>query len=80
MVYESKKHESTVVEFIPVAIICDRCGKRTERDDVIEWQEYFKIKYQGGYGSVFGDESIIECEICQHCLQELIGSFARVVD
>lgn len=59
-------------------IICDRCGKNIGPDDIVEMQEFLEISFTGGYGSVFGDQSIVECDICQECLMELIGDFCRI--
>ncbi len=63
-----------------VAIVCDVCNTRYEMpDDVFEIQEFECIRRTGGYGSVFGDEDTIECDICQHCLKKLIGEYFRYV-
>ena len=63
----------TVEEQILLECVCDRCGKSITPDDLIEWQEKHLIRFAGGYGSVFGDGKHIECDLCQSCLQELIG-------
>jgi hypothetical protein len=31
------------------------------------------VDFIGGYGSVFGDETRVRCDICQHCLHGMIG-------
>ena len=62
-------------------IICDRCGRIIKSDpagDIIEWQEFQYISFIGGYGSVFGDNNEITCDLCQHCLWDLIGKFCYV--
>lgn len=63
------------------SIECDRCHKKYDADkssnDVFEVQEFHHIRFTGGYASVFGDETTIECDLCQHCLKELIGDFCR---
>ena len=56
-------------------IECDRCGKICEEGDQLEIQEFHQIHFQGGYASVFGDETNISCDLCQNCLKELIGKF-----
>ena len=58
------------------SITCDKCGKTFEND--LEIQEFHHIDYFGGYGSVFGDMNKVECDICQHCLKEMIGDIIRV--
>ena len=65
--------------------LCDKCGrkiiaKNISDADSWEWQEFYHIKFTGGYGSVFGDDFIIECDFCQHCLKELIGPYYRSHD
>lgn len=65
---ETKKVES---------IQCDKCKKEYDVEDVFEIQEFHHIKFGGGWGSVFGDESAIDCDICQHCLKEMIGEICR---
>ena len=63
----------------PINIICDKCLKEYDPEkDTMEVQEFLHIKYTGGYGSIFGDESVIECDICQHCVKKLIGDIIRV--
>jgi hypothetical protein len=58
-----------------VACICDKCGRKT--DDEMEMQEFHMIRFTGGYGSVFGDMTEVECDVCQHCLKGMIGDIAR---
>ncbi len=63
------------------SIQCDKCKKEFQNDDdIFEIQEFHHVRFEGGYGSVFGDGDIIECDICQHCLKELIGNYYRTVD
>jgi hypothetical protein len=58
------------------SIICDRCKK--EYTDPLEIQEFQSFDFTGGYGSVFGDMNKVECDLCQYCLNELIGPIARI--
>lgn len=68
------------VEF-NVSVTCDRCKRTFSFDeDFLETQEFHFIRFTGGYASVFGDESDVECDLCQTCLKVLIGDFARVKD
>ena len=57
---------------------CDKCKKIIVATDHMEYQEMHHIHFTGGYGSIFGDESRVECDLCQSCLQEMIGKFARI--
>jgi len=82
-----KKTERIQTVDVIESIICDVCKKeyRTEKHangdmtDFIEIQEFTHIKFTGGYGSVFGDSFSFECDICQHCLKEKLGSYIREV-
>ena len=66
----------------PVEFTCDICGKSygclLADEGVMEAQEFINIRFEGGYGSVFGDESKVECDLCQHCLKEHLGKYLRV--
>lgn len=63
----------------PVAIICDKCGRRAESDlDHFEVQEYLSIDNIGGYGSVIGDGTRLQLDLCQHCVKELLLPYARI--
>ena len=58
-------------------IACDRCGRQTERNET-EFHEMTSIGFQAGYGSIFGDGSRVEVDLCQHCLQDTLGGWLRV--
>jgi hypothetical protein len=58
-----------------ISIECDKCHGVFE--DTIDLQEFHHIRFTGGYGSVFGDETRVECDLCQRCLKELVGGFCR---
>ncbi len=67
-----------------VSITCDKCTKvymveDDEKDCRLEIQEFHTIRFRGGYGSVFGDETEVQCDICQHCLYEMIKDFMVTV-
>ena len=53
------------------SMTCDVCGRTDDND--FDIQEYHHIDFIGGYGSVFGDEVRIRCDICQECLLKMIG-------
>ena len=62
---------------------CDVCGKEYETGDSIsdlEIQEFLTLRFRGGYHSVFGDESEVKCDICQHCLKKLLGEYLTIGD
>jgi len=75
------KHQMTVRQVVEVTdnIECDVCHKIFDpKLDIFETQEFLYIDFRGGYGSVFGDENKVECDICQRCLKELLGKYLRI--
>lgn len=63
------------------SIICDRCKLEyyiDNNNDYMEIQEFLRIDMIGGYNSVFGDESTIKLDICQHCLKQTLGDYLRI--
>jgi len=78
---ERKPIEKQVIEEIAVRITCDICHKvfdLTTTQDEMEVQEFHRIDFVGGYGSVFGDTYRVQCDICQNCLLKLLGNKARI--
>jgi len=69
--------ETTIAHKIPITIICDKCKKEILKDDLIEWNEAHTIEFLGGFGSVFGDGNVVECDLCQSCLKELISPYMK---
>ena len=59
----------------PITVTCDICKKVYDILDECEIQEFEFIRRKGGYNSVFGDEYVVEMDICQHCLKKLIGDY-----
>jgi len=62
------------------SIICDKCQKEyfyNNPDDLLEIEEFFEIQHSCGFNSIFGDNSFIELDICQHCMSELIGTIVE---
>ena len=60
---------------IVVGIKCDVCKK--EYTDPMELQEFISLQDVGGYGSVIGDGTAYEVDICQYCFIEKLGQFLR---
>lgn len=59
--------------------VCDRCGREMDRQQQdIEWSERLSISFRGGYGSIFGDGNIVECDLCQHCVKEILERYLRI--
>ena len=78
MIKYKEQKEVNIVR-IAVKFFCDICGKEYKPDDHFEIQEFLHIRRTGGYGSVFGDEERIECDICQHCLKTFIDGKYRII-
>ena len=77
MLIRKKKKVTTTTKEV-VGFTCDRCKQTfTEEEHPFEVQEAHFIRFVGGYGSVFGDGSPVACELCQHCLLDLIGVFVH---
>ena len=72
--YESVMEEKEVL----IGFTCDKCQKHFPSDNWVEHQEMHTICFVGGYGSVFGDESYVDCDLCQECLHGLIKDFVRI--
>lgn len=63
-------------------IECDSCHEiRSNKNDKDRWefQEFLIIRISGEYGSIFGDGSIWECDLCQKCVKEILGKYLREV-
>lgn len=72
------KFENVTTEQI-VAAVCDRCGREMKKHGLdSEWQEKISIAYRGGYDSIFGDGNAVEIDLCQHCVEEVLGQWLRV--
>lgn len=60
-------------------VVCDRCHReRVPGDADCEHQERIAIRLRAGFGSVFGDGNLVEMDICQHCLQEVLGKYLHI--
>lgn len=62
-------------------VTCDRCGREmvpNDRDS--EHQERISVRFRAGYGSVFGDGSLVALDLCQHCVKEVLGEWLRVAE
>lgn len=72
--YKKKNIETYEVE----SITCDVCKKEYDYTDIMETQEFHRINFDGGYGSVFGDGVTVEYDICQYCLHRIIKDYMMV--
>ena len=62
------------------AIECSKCGKKATPSDFIEWDEFISIHIEGGYGSVWGDGSDVNIDLCQSCAHSMFAVIATVHD
>ena len=76
-----KTHIETTTEERQVvdALVCDRCGREAKPDDYVEYQEFVRVHFEGGYGSIFGDCVEHRCDLCQHCVKDVLGEYLQVV-
>lgn len=61
-----------------VGIFCDVCLK-----EYSSWEEingFYSIDFVAGFASIFGDGSRVTCDICQHCLKEILGAYLKIKD
>jgi len=61
-----------VVE-VPEAFVCDGCSKRLAADGE-EAQEMLRWAKRGGYASICGDGEDLSLDLCQECVQRLLGA------
>lgn len=65
-----------------VAKVCDRCKRRVELaklHDHVEAQEFLKIEWICGYGSIIGDGDSYAVDLCEMCVKELLLPHARLM-
>ena len=67
------------VEHIVDSFTCDVCKTEVHSDDIFQFQERLSINIHAGFGSILGDGNVIECDLCQHCVEKLLGSYLRVI-
>lgn len=70
----------TIKDKAVVAVICDKCKKEYRIEDINEFQEIYYIRHACSYASVFEDNTVIECDLCQHCLKKLLDGIYRVIE
>lgn len=74
-------YEERRVSVVQTVCTCDRCGleMRAQTYDG-EWEERLTISFRGGYYSVFGDGSLVELDLCQRCVQEVLGPWLSITE
>ena len=71
IIYKKEQVETLVFN----KFICDRCSE--EVSDPMQLQETHRIRFTGGYSSVFGDGNNVACDLCQVCFHTLLEPYAR---
>lgn len=67
--------EETIVRHRVVSLVCDCCKKEFDND--MDLQEFLCHYNTGGYSSVFGDGAIMSLELCQDCVNKLLGDYIQ---
>ncbi len=57
-------------------IICDSCKK--EYTDEFEFEEFLSIGKENGYGSIFGDGTVLHLDLCQYCVKKILGQYITI--
>ena len=58
---------------------CHRCGRDLNPNTAtFEAQESLVISFRAGYGSIFGDGNIVSSILCQHSINEVLGSWLDI--
>jgi len=75
--WEKSTKDIQVAKFIT----CDRCKRRySYEDDMLDIQEFHKIRFIAGYASAFDDGDKVACDLCSKCLRKLIWDYCRIVN
>ena len=69
----------TALQRMTTEMVCDRCARQTSHDD-LEFQEFISIDYVAGYESVFGAGSRVQLDLCQSCVQQVLGAWVQVTE
>lgn len=71
------KTKKTKVEVEEIeCVVCDNCGDKIYPDNW-EYHDILHIEFTGGYASIFGDCSVWAVDLCQHCVDSLLGNVLR---
>lgn len=61
------------------SLVCDRCGTEVDAEEPGAG-DFLSVDRVAGYGSVFGDGAKVELDLCDACIQEVLGQWIRVTD
>ena len=72
------KTENQEVRYIE-SIVCDCCKRKiVASEDPLGFQEIWSITKVGGYGSAFGDGSVLRIDLCDVCVKKLLGEYINI--
>lgn len=75
-----KNLHSTPESVLTIAeAVCDRCGSVMSADTA-DFRESLSINHHCGEGSVFGEGKLLRLDLCQTCMQEVLGPWLRAVE
>lgn len=72
---KTKKVVETIEHDVLDKVVCNICHR--EFDDETEIHEMHHVRFTGGYASVFGDGTVVTCDICQYCMKEKLGEYLQ---
>ncbi len=61
---------------------CFKCKRTWDKDDIdgiFEVQEFLHFGQRCGYGSIFGDGNLVSVQLCQHCTNDLLGPYLKIM-
>lgn len=59
-----------------VSVVCDICGKEdfyNSENLEVDAYNYVHIKKSFGYGSLIGDDDLVEIDLCEKCFLDKFG-------
>lgn len=70
--------ETTTIRRECVAFVCCNCKRRIERDEGTEWYEALRWRDVAGYGSLWGDGTTYEINLCGTCSYGMFKNIATI--
>jgi len=73
------KHTKNTMQYVQSVhkFTCDSCGVDIF-PDTTDSEEMIRIEKTCGYGSVFSDGAVIQCDVCQHCVKAILGNILKI--
>lgn len=61
-----------------IKLTCDSCGEQATPSDYI-FHEFITINKRCGYGSIHGDGSQLNIDLCQQCFADICGDSLKII-